>query len=67
MIGLRTVHVQWDPERSLRGSALPCYGIQIGLSRHIIIEFVREWIFGIEDFTAGVARMSNLLKAGQAD
>jgi hypothetical protein len=46
---------------------LPYYGIQIGLSRHIIIEFVREWIFGIEDFTAGVAKMSNLLKAGQAD
>ena len=62
-----TVHLQWDPERSLRGSALPQYSIQIGLSRHIIEEFVQEWIVGIEDFTARVAKMYNLLQAGQGD
>ncbi len=28
------VHLQWDPERSLRGTGLPYYSIQVGLSRH---------------------------------
>src|SRR5262245_22423382 len=30
------VHLQWDPERSLRGAGLPHYSIQVGLSRHIV-------------------------------
>src|SRR5579862_2673190 len=28
------VHVQWDPERSIRGANLPYDSIQVGLSRH---------------------------------
>src|SRR5262249_30255554 len=38
------VHVQWDPERSLRGAGLPYRSIQVGLSRHIIREYVEEWV-----------------------
>jgi hypothetical protein len=30
------VHIQWDPERSIRGANLPYDSIQVGLSRHII-------------------------------
>src|SRR5690349_5506990 len=36
------VRVQWDPERSLRGQ-LQHRSIQIGLSRHVIREFVDDW------------------------
>jgi hypothetical protein len=61
------VHVQWDPERSLRGAGLPYYSIQVGLSRHIIQEFVEEWITAIEDFTPRVRKMYDLLQRGQAD
>jgi len=41
------VHIQWDPERSLRGANLPYDSIQVGLSRHIIRRFVDEWIIAI--------------------
>lgn len=34
------VHVQWDTERAPRGAALDHYSIQVGLSRHVIREFV---------------------------
>src|SRR2546423_9552584 len=37
------VHVQWDPERMLRGGRLPYFSIQIGLSRHILREYVEDW------------------------
>jgi hypothetical protein len=33
------VHVQWDPERSLRDAALRYSSIQVGLSRHVIREY----------------------------
>ncbi len=61
------VHIQWDPERSLRGAALPYRSIQIGLSRHIIEEYVQEWIVDIEDLTGKVAKMYDLLQAGHTD
>jgi hypothetical protein len=61
------VHLQWDSERSLRGATLPYYSIQVGLSRHVIHEYVEEWVVGIEDYTARVHKMYNLLQAGQAD
>jgi hypothetical protein len=61
------VHVQWDPERSLRGAGLPYYSIQIGLSRHVIQEYVEEWIVGIEDYTPRVRKIYDLLQSGQAD
>ena len=61
------VHLQWDPERSLRGAALPYYSIQVGLSRHIIREFVDDWIVSIEDYTPIVTKIYNLIHAGNAD
>jgi hypothetical protein len=61
------VHVQWDPGRSLRGAALDYYSIQIGISRHVITEFVNNWTIRIDDLTAKVAKMRALLRAGKAD
>ena len=61
------VHLQWDPERSLRGAGLPYSSIQVGLSRHIIREYVEEWIVGIEDYTARVRKIYELLHSGKAD
>jgi hypothetical protein len=61
------VHLQWDPERTLRGTGLPYYSIQIGLSRHVIHQYVDEWVAGIEDYTARVRKIYDLLQSGQAD
>lgn len=61
------VHLQWDAERSLRGAGLPYFSIQVGLSRHIIQEYVDEWIVRIEDLTQRVRKMYEQMQAGQAD
>lgn len=61
------VHVQWDPERNLRGVALEYYSIQVGISRHIIREFVDSWTLKIDDVTAQVTKIHKLLRAGKAD
>lgn len=60
------VHVQWDPERSLRGETLAHKSIQVGLSRHVIHTFVQDWITGIEDLTPLVRKLHPLIHAGQA-
>ncbi|MDF1744403.1 MAG: DUF4291 domain-containing protein [Gimesia sp.] len=54
------VHIQWDTERSPRGAALPCFSIQVGLSRHIIQEYVDEWIVEIEDLTPVVRKLNEI-------
>ncbi|QXJ26018.1 DUF4291 domain-containing protein [Actinomadura graeca] len=59
------VHVQWDPERSLRGRKLEARSIQIGLSRHIVDRYVDHWILGIEDRTPLVRRLHRLVHDGQ--
>jgi hypothetical protein len=61
------VHLQWDPERSLRGAGLPHHSIQVGLSRHVISEYVEEWVTGIEDITPRVRKMYDLIQSGKAD
>jgi hypothetical protein len=61
------VHLQWDPERSLRGAGLQHYSIQVGLSRHVIHEYVEEWVVGIEDYTTRVRKIHDLLQSGQSD
>jgi hypothetical protein len=61
------VHLQWDPERSLRGAGLPYYSIQVGLSRHVIREYVDEWVVRIEDYTPRVRKVYDLLQSGGAD
>jgi hypothetical protein len=61
------VHVQWDPERSLRGTGLPYGSIQVGLGRDVIREYVEEWVIGIDDCTDRVRKNSDLIRAGKAD
>ncbi len=61
------VHVQWDTERSLSGSALGHYSIQVGLSRAVIREFVDDWIVSITDLTERVSKMRTLVQGGRSD
>lgn len=61
------VHVQWDPERSLRGAKLPHRSIQVGVSRHRIERFVKEWIVSLEDLTSRVHKMRELVAGGSVD
>ncbi|MEM6992257.1 MAG: DUF4291 domain-containing protein [Myxococcota bacterium] len=60
-------HVQWDPERSLRGAKLEHRSIQVGISRHLIDAFVDAWIVGVEDYTARAHKIRRLLRDGKAD
>ena len=59
------VHIQWDPERALRGSSLPYSSIQVGLSRHIIRRYVEEWTLSIADYTPRVKKIATLLRTGR--
>jgi hypothetical protein len=59
------VHIQWDPEYSIRGSKLPHFSIQVGISRHLIEEYVRQWIVSIEDYTPLVRKLHKQCKGGQ--
>jgi hypothetical protein len=60
------VHLQWDPERSLRGAKLNHRSIQVGISRELIRTYVDEWIVGIEDLTPTVRKIRDLLQRGHA-
>ncbi|RKR86008.1 uncharacterized protein DUF4291 [Micromonospora pisi] len=60
------VHVQWDPERSLRGAALNHYSIQVGIGRELIREYAEQWVTGIDDLTPRVRRMAELLGQGRS-
>lgn len=59
------VHVQWDPERSLRGASLNHNSIQVGLSRHVIDRFADQWTVDITDLTPLVRKIHEHLKAGR--
>ncbi|HET8840524.1 MAG TPA: DUF4291 domain-containing protein [Ktedonobacteraceae bacterium] len=59
------VHVQWDPERTLRGKKLAERSIQVGLSRHIIEKYVHDWTVDILDYTPLTRKIYALLQAGQ--
>ena len=58
------VHVQWDPERSLHGKKLEHRAIQVGISRHLINEYVNEWTKEIVDLTPLVAKIRRLREQG---
>ncbi|GAA4509379.1 DUF4291 domain-containing protein [Actinoallomurus oryzae] len=58
------VHVQWDPERTLRGRSLDARSIQVGLSRHVIDRYADEWTLDIRDLTPTVRRIRRLLDDG---
>ena len=59
------VHIQWDTERSFRGAGLNMFSIQVGISRHLIREYVDEWILGITDLTPTVTKIRNLIRSGK--
>jgi hypothetical protein len=61
------VHIQWDPERNLRGGALSHYSIQIGIGRDLIREYAESWVVAIEDRTPLVRKMYNLIQNGLSD
>jgi hypothetical protein len=60
------VHVQWDTERSLKGADLQIDSIQVGLSRHVIRQFVEDWILKIEDYTPLCRKVYDLLQRGDS-
>ncbi|WP_223241467.1 DUF4291 domain-containing protein [Flammeovirga sp. EKP202] len=59
------VHIQWDPERTLKGGKLQERTIQVGISRFLIEGYNNEWITEIIDMTPLVKKMSALRKAGK--
>lgn len=61
------VHVQWDPERSIRGKKLAHRSIQVGISRHLIEEYVNDWIVDIQDYSPLVSKIHQLCKKGMVD
>jgi hypothetical protein len=61
------VRVQWDPERTLTGATPDARSIQVGLSRHIVAEYVEKWTTEIRDITPTVRKMAELLKEGRRD
>ncbi|MFF7991585.1 DUF4291 domain-containing protein [Kitasatospora xanthocidica] len=60
------VHVQWDPERTLRGAVLNHYSIQVGVGRSLVRTFAEEWVTGLTDLTPQVRRIVALVRGGQA-
>jgi len=61
------IHVQWDPERSLRGSKLDFRSIQVGISRHLIEEYNNDWIVDIKDYTPLAHKIYQLKMDGRHD
>jgi hypothetical protein len=59
------VHVQWDPERSLRGAALNHYSIQVGVGRALIRTYAEQWVTAVTDLTPTVRRVAELVRTGQ--
>lgn len=58
------VHVQWDPERSLRGRKLEHRSIQVGVGRDRIRRFTDDWIVEIRDLSDLVRRIRRHLDTG---
>jgi hypothetical protein len=62
-----TVHIQWDPERSLRGTSLEHRTIQVGISRHLIRRYVDKWVIEITDRTPLVRKIHGLMQGGNTE
>ena len=58
------VHIQWDPERSLRGAIVDYESLQVGISRHLIQGWV-DAIVGLEDLTPLVRKIRRLRDEGK--
>lgn len=61
------VHIQWDPERTLRGAKLEIGSLQVGIGRGCVGRYVDEWVAGISEITPKVRKMRALLDAGRAE
>lgn len=61
------IHVQWDPERSIFGKKQDYRSIQVGLSRHIIKQYVDEWTIEIVDQTELTHKIRRLCDEGHFD
>jgi len=59
------VHIQWDPERTLKGGKLEVRSIQVGISRYLIEEYNNEWIAEISDLTPLTKKINALRKQGK--
>lgn len=59
------VHIQWDPERTLRGRKMDIRSIQVGISRYLIEEFNEDWIVEIIDLTPLTKKINALRKQGK--
>ncbi|MFD4860906.1 DUF4291 domain-containing protein [Streptomyces atratus] len=59
------VHVQWDPERSLRGAALNHYSIQVGVGRGLIRTFAEDWVVDLTDVTPQARKIAALKQSGR--
>ena len=60
------VHLQWDPERSIRGAALNHYSIQVGIGRHLIRTFADDWVVSLTDLTPRAHKAATLVRNGRA-
>ncbi|MFF9075436.1 MULTISPECIES: DUF4291 domain-containing protein [unclassified Streptomyces] len=60
------VHVQWDPERSLRGAALNHYSIQVGVGRGLIRTLAEDWVVDLTDITAQARKAAAAKQSGRA-
>ena len=59
------VHIQWDPERTLKGGKLEVRSIQVGISRHLIETYNKDWIVEITDLTPLTKKINALRKQGK--
>ncbi len=59
------VHIQWDPERSLKGGKLQNRTIQVGISRFLIEKYNNNWIEEIVDVTPLTKKINQLRKEGK--
>lgn len=59
------IHIQWDPERTLKGGKLQERTIQVGISRFLIEEYNNIWISEIVDLTPLVKKLNLLRRAGK--
>ena len=60
-----SVHVQWDPERSIHGKKLEHRAIQVGIGRGLIEQYASEWIVDVTDLTPLTAKLRRLRQDGE--
>ncbi len=60
-----TIYCQWDPDRSINGTAINRAAIQIGLKGSTLREFLDTGIFRIEDLTPVVKKWNEQRKHGK--